>query len=408
MITVRIVVFCLVAIFCLACTNSRDQAQDIVVVVTPPENFVPTDTVHIVGNFNGWVLEGERAVPLSYHDEKTNDRYTGKLVGKIQAEEENLFFHFVKNKNYQHMAASETGKSLCTYLTPIEPDTSTIDITIASWMGEASPEQAVHTLTGNIETIRGFDMPQLTRQEDIQVYLPPSYKSTEHAHRYPVLYMLDGQNIFDSYTAYGDEWRVDETLEDMVAEGQVPEIIVVAIPNGPRRWAEYNAWDFKSRDGKPALGEGEKTVAFIKDTLKPYIDKRYRTLPGRRKTGLAGSSLGGSLALYAAIDHGDTFGFVGAFSPGIDILNMDDKNVLLESLREKTALSNTRIYLDMGEVEYGRFDEIETVHAALLSAGAKASNVKLVKDKLGRHCEVDWSKRFPTAIQWLLLDPLEQ
>ncbi len=242
----------------------------------------------------------------------------------------------------------------------------------------------------------------MNRTADIAIYLPPSYKDNQQQ-KYPVLYMLDGQNVFDEATSYSDEWRVDESLQELISQGTLRELIVVAIANGPRRWNEYNPWDYKSWD-KPVkeIGEGKKTIAFIKETLKPYIDSHYQTQTQNTSTGFAGSSLGGLMALYAAMEHYDVFGFVAAFSPSLAVENMAGNNVLFEALKHQTQLDNTKIYIDMGEVEYGSYEPVDQLYQLLLKSGAPDENIKLVKDDLGRHCELDWSTRFPDAISWLL------
>lgn len=217
--------------------------------------------------------------------------------------------------------------------------------------------------------------------------------------------MLDGQNIYDDATAYSDEWRVDESLESLISTGKLNELIVVGIANGPRRWQEYNPWNYKSWDKKTEeVGEGDKTIAFIKDSLKPFIDKNYRTKVENTSTGLAGSSLGGLMALYGAMEHSDVFGFIAAFSPSLAVENMAGNNVLFEALKNKNKMGSVKIYLDMGKVEYGTFKEVEFLQQLLLESSVTEKNLKLVTDDLGRHCELDWSKRFPGAVTWLFTE----
>jgi len=165
-----------------------------------------------------------------------------------------------------------------------------------------------HTIVGNIITFK-MKIPQLdNRERRIWVYLPPDYNQSNR--RYPVLYMHDGQNLFDQATSFAGEWQVDETLERLFKEKGFA-IIVVGIDNGgERRIDEYSPW-VNSEYGRG--GEGDAYVRFIVETLKPYIDSKYRTLPN--ETGIMGSSLGGLISIYAGFKYPEVFKYVGAMSP---------------------------------------------------------------------------------------------
>ncbi len=136
-----------------------------------------------------------------------------------------------------------------------------------------------HTVVGTMKWLRGLESPQLGNRRDILVYLPPSYNRSQR--RYPVIYMHDGQNLFDKATSFGEEWEVDQTLEAASEEGL--EAIVVGIPNmGKDRLNEYSPWhDRRHKQG----GRGEAYLQFIIHTLKPIIDRDFRTMPGRESTG---------------------------------------------------------------------------------------------------------------------------
>lgn len=369
------------------------KVNSVELVVEPPANYASTDTVHVVGNFNNWALEGDDALPLTH--------VGGKLRAELVANNEHLFFTFVKNKDWSLTPASETGKSLCTYHRKLD-DSGPILAAIPAWKGDAPVRQAPSTISGNVRTIRHFTAPEEGRQPDVAVYLPPSYEVSRNA-RFPVLYMLDGQNVFDGATAYSDEWQVDETLEQLIANGVLRELIVVAVPNSENRWREYNPWNFVDQNGREQEGRGGQTMHFIVDRLKPYIDLHFRTRPGRADTGMAGSSLAGLMALYAALEHSDIFGFVAAFSPALDIKNSRGLNVLFEAVENKTTVADSKIYFDIGKVEYGDFQRIERLQDALLARGVNSDQLMVVKDDVGRHCELDWSRRLPHALKWWLV-----
>ena len=170
------------------------------------------------------------------------------------------------------------------------------------------PEK-VHTASFNVKVMdTAFFMPQLNRTRRIWIYLPPSYRATKIY--YPVLYMHDGQNLFDNATSYSGEWGIDEYLDSIFTLGK-KEVIVVGIDNGlSKRMNEYNPYSFRQY-GK---GEGDEYVDFLVKNLKPFIDKHYRTLPGKKDTYIAGSSMGGLISLYAVLKYPAVFGGAGIFS----------------------------------------------------------------------------------------------
>jgi predicted alpha/beta superfamily hydrolase len=375
-----------------ACTDKNPAAPTLTIKLTPPADYSASETIHVVGSFNGWELEGDKAYPLKAD--------IGDLSVTIPVTEKNVFFSFVKNKNWQLMPANEMAKSQCIYLHQATGGDAEIAVHIQLWTGDKPLNTAEPSLSGSIVQHKDFTLPQFARSSDIDVYLPKSYQHNTDK-TYPVLYMLDGQNIFNAQSAHSDEWRIDELLEELTSAGTLNEMIVVAVPNSPERWVEYNPWAFKDRDGKATQGQGELTIRSIKDTLKPFIDSSYRTDPQPASTGLAGSSLGGLMAIYAALEHSDTFGFTAAFSPALAIENMEGKNVLFEAIKHQKTIGNSKIYFDIGQMEYGNYEQIEHLNSLLLKQGFKPENLKLVKDDVGRHCEVDWSRRFPAALEWL-------
>jgi predicted alpha/beta superfamily hydrolase len=153
----------------------------------------------------------------------------------------------------------------------------------------------------------------------LAIYLPPSYGERPDA-RYPVVYALDGQNLFDVATANsGVEWRLDETMDRLIAAGDVPETIVVGIYATHEREQEYNhcAPAMTGDDSNAALGQADAYARFILDTVKPLIDREFRTRTGRDDTSLLGSSFGGNFGLYAAFDFAAAFSRFGAMSPAL-------------------------------------------------------------------------------------------
>ena len=174
----------------------------------------------------------------------------------------------------------------------------------------------------------------------VWVYVPPDYDSSKE--NYSVIYMHDAQNLFDVKTSFIGEWEVDETLNKLHKETR-KSFIVVGIENGgEKRIEEYTPWKHEKYGG----GKGEIYVNFLAKTLKPYIDKNYRTKPDSGNTAIIGSSLGGLISYYAGLEYPETFGKVGALSTSFwfsDKVNAFSK--------EKGDLKNTKIYFLVGEKE---------------------------------------------------------
>jgi predicted alpha/beta superfamily hydrolase len=168
------------------------------------------------------------------------------------------------------------------------------------------------TATPSVSVLEtGFAMPELGRTRRVWIYLPPGYATS--GRRYPVLYLHDGQNVFDAATSFAGEWGVDESLDSLHLAGD-PGVIVVAVDNGgEHRIAEYSPWTHPRHGG----GEGDAYVEFLVNTLKPHVDARFRTRPDRRSTAILGSSMGGLISLYAALTRPDVFGRAGVFSPSL-------------------------------------------------------------------------------------------
>src|SRR5256714_8597526 len=159
-----------------------------------------------------------------------------------------------------------------------------------------------HTLTGTIRRHRRFPSRIFGNRRDVLVYLPPGYRRFSRT-RYPVLYLQDGQSVFDAATSFaGVEWAVDETAQRLIRENLIEPLIIVAIANtGEDRIHEYaptpGVIDENAKRKKRSKGWARKYGRFLIEELKPYIDKRHRTKPAAELTGLRGSSLGGLLTL---------------------------------------------------------------------------------------------------------------
>jgi predicted alpha/beta superfamily hydrolase len=265
----------------------------------------------------------------------------------------------------------------------------------------SSKNEDEHTVRGKLMVLEDLKSPQLGNKRDILVHLPPSYGN---GRRFPVIYMHDGQNLFDASTSFAGEWRVDETMETLDQEGI--EAIIVGIPNtGKNRLNEYSPFIETGLGG----GRGDDYLRFIVQTIKPIIDADYCTRPDRENTGIMGSSMGGLISLYALFRHPQTFGFDSARSPAFWFA----RGAIYNYVR-KADFQPGNIYLDAGTREYGdtrgrmrnlsrRYcASIRRMQRLLVRKGYRPRRELLfVEDRWARHEEEAWARRYPYAIRFL-------
>ena len=267
---------------------------------------------------------------------------------------------------------------------------------------QSTPAPRPSTASRSVSVLsESFAIPQLGRTRRIWLYLPPDY--TTSAKRYPVIYMHDGQNVFDDATSFAGEWGVDETLDALQAHGD-PGAIVVAIDNGgAHRMDEYNPWH--GAEAKYGGGEGDAYVDFLVHTLKPYIDGHYRTRPDRESTAIIGSSMGGLISLYAALRYPEVFGRAGIFSCACWIV----RDKLLALARHARPLHPPpRLYFVAGGLETNDGEQARDqrlVVDSLVAAGFPVQTaIRSFVPADGRHSEWFWRREFPAAYRWLLGD----
>lgn len=235
------------------------------------------------------------------------------------------------------------------------------------------------------------EMPGLERERQLRLYLPPGYATS--GKRYPVLYMHDGQNLFDNATAYAGEWKVDETLDALAREGKL-ELIVVGIDNGgDKRMTELNAWD-NDRFGK---GEGRAYLEFIVKTVKPMIDRQYRTLPDRAHTAIMGSSMGGLASHYALVQHPEVFGKAGVFSPAYWTAQPS-----FAFVASKPVPKDARVFMLMGEKEGPQMNaDVKRMAEVVKKTGHPAANTVLRIVPGAEHNEAFWAGELREALLWM-------
>jgi enterochelin esterase-like enzyme len=276
-----------------------------------------------------------------------------------------------------------------------------VEATVGTWVdgGKSTPGKV--TMTGDIRLHKKFESKLLDNSRTIIVYLPPGYETQTDA-RYPVLYMQDGQNLFDSATAYaGIEWGVDESAQKLITEKRIEPVIIVGIYNTPDRTAEFTPFD-KTPGG--VAGKGALYERFIIEEVKPMIDRTYRTMPDAAHTAIGGASEGGLITLAAAHDHPEVCGSVAVLDPWL----RDSAHPLLDTWKDKSWMKGKRFYADMGTKGDGLYpgttevDDLNQLIKQFDSAGLKKGTDYLAGTVEGaEHGETAWQQRVPNFLLFL-------
>jgi predicted alpha/beta superfamily hydrolase len=258
-----------------------------------------------------------------------------------------------------------------------------------------APDTAVeHTLTGDVRTHEAFRSRYLEHDRTIVVYLPPGYDART-TDRYPVLYLHDGQNLFDRATSIGEEWQVDETAQRLILAGEIEPIIVVGIYNtGAHRIDEY-----APTAGPDGGGRADDYGRMLVEELKPFIDRTYNTLPSAASTAVGGSSLGGLLTMHLGLRYPTAFSRLAVLSPSVW---WDDREIL----REVEALPGKlpeRIWLDAGTGEGEQvLADARALRDALVAKGwIVGEDLAYLEAPGGEHNEQSWAARIEGVLKFL-------
>lgn len=262
-----------------------------------------------------------------------------------------------------------------------------------------TPEGVLAAPGERLRVHRGFRSRHLPDARDVIVYLPPGYDA-EPERWYPVLYMQDGQNLFDPDTSFikGRTWEMGEQADEAIEAGEVEPLIIVGIYNaGDRRLAEYT----HERDWQRGGGEADRYGLLLTEDLMPWIARCYRVRAGRASTGLGGSSLGGLVTLYLGLRLAHVFGRLGVLSPSVWWNHKSVLGYLNE--RAPQIWERPRIWLDVGEREGHRtLRDTETLARRLRANGWIAGEtLQFERVPDGTHDEVSWARRVKPMLRFL-------
>ena len=357
-------------------------------IVEPQLNIILTTDqdderpVYISGNFNNWVtqdknFEMERVGQGLYHY-KFDARFDFK---------DQLLYKFTRG-DWSEVEIDKYGNK--TENRSTTQKNGVIREHVARWRRNWLPFKS--NLLPKVHLIsEEFEIPQLNKTRRVWALLPHDYETSNE--RYPVLYLQDAQNLFNEKAAYGN-WEIDKKLAVM-SEYKIGNLIIIAVEHAEKeRIKEYNV-------GNTVLGtgQGKKYIRFLTETLKPFVDKNFRTKSDRASTGIGGSSMGGLVSIFSGIMYPEVFGKLMIFSPSLWVVPKINLSIL-----DMDEPEDTRIYLYAGGDESATMIEhVKKFKKRLLNKEGFVDKMKvhLSINLQGKHNESYWSDEFPKAIEWL-------
>lgn len=357
-------------------------------IVEPQLNIILTTDqdderpVYISGNFNNWVtqdknFEMERVGQGLYHF-KFDARFDFK---------DKLLYKFTRG-DWSEVEIDKYGNK--TENRSTTQKNGVIKEHVARWRHNWLPFKS--NLLPKVHLIsEEFEIPQLNKTRRVWALLPHDYETSNE--RYPVLYLQDAQNLFNEKAAYGN-WEIDKKLAVM-SEYNIGNLIIIAVEHAEKeRIKEYNV-------GNTVLGtgQGKKYIRFLTETLKPFVDKNFRTKSDRASTGIGGSSMGGLVSIFSGIMYPEVFGKLMIFSPSLWVVPKIKLSIL-----DMDEPEDTRIYLYAGGDESATMIEhVKKFKKRLLNKEGFVDKMKvhLSINLQGKHNESYWSDEFPKAIEWL-------
>lgn len=353
------------------------KAQMTIRIVGLPANTKGNE-FYVAGSFNNW----------NPHDSLSKFVKVGNCFRVIIPAQQGELKYKITQGSWELGEGTISGAHLENRSIAYVKDT-VVDITILGW------EQVVKQSTAlpNVKIVNErFYIPQLKTYRSVSIYLPSSYE-LKSKQRYPVLYMHDGQNVFETLTSFSGEWEVDETLKTKEQQGDKGCIVVAVDNGGPNRINEYSPFVNPEYGG----GQGDLYLDFLTVTLKPFIDSAYRTLPAKKYTGIAGSSMGGLISAYAAVKYPDVYGRIGVFSPALWF-----SDSLFSYIEMHAKTTDSRFYIVAGKHESETMEtDINRFVLLLQSKGYQKDQFNVLIHEDGKHTEWFWRREFGSCYDWL-------
>ena len=376
--------------------TSNVFSQVTIVVKELPKDTPKNASIFISGDFEGW-SGGLKKYKLASKD--------GVYSITLPNKSESILFKFTQG-SWKTVESDNLGSSVDNRSYTFKKEKDTVFAKINGWI-HLFDKKKTPTISKNVKILdKEFNIPQLNRKRKVWMYLPPDYNVSNES--YPVVYMHDGQNLFDTTTSYSGEWNIDETLDKLFKDKSL-KLIVIGIDNGgEKRLDEYSPW----KNSKYGGGEGDKYLDFIVNTLKPYIDKNFNTLSDKKHTAIIGSSMGGLISHYAALKYPKVFGKIGVYSPAFWF-----SPKIQPFTKDKGNLKDTKMYFLAGGKEGHKagFDEIsQTVVDMNKTIDILKNNgfpVKNIESKVvpeGKHNEELWRTNFEETILWLFKESIKE
>lgn len=356
----------------LATGTGAAQAVSILVEVRLPKALDSTETIFITGNDSAVGNWNPGRVPLT----RIND-LQWKFEGSFQ---QGTLLQFKITRGSWNTEALYDSTIIPSNTEIILQHDTTMTLHPVSWSDKIKRSKPEPSIRGEVVYHRKVKGTGLKYARDLIVWLPPSYHSAA-SKKYPVLYMHDGQNIFDPSTSFsGKDWRVDETADSLIKAKAMEEIIVVGIYNTPDRLQEYSDTPL-----------GRSYMNFIVDVVKPLIDSVYRTKPSRKNTAVMGSSLGGLISMVMAWNYPDVFGKAACLSPSFWY---DDEKSINDIRAYSGKKKDIKIYLDCGTREKELLDGYARMVSILKRKGfTEGKDLDSHIEEKGAHNELYWSQR---------------
>lgn len=338
-----------------------------------PTNIFISGNDEKLGNWDsGFIL-------LEQTSDSTWERLFKFKVGSV------LEFKFTKG-SWKTEALDEFGNIPPNYALDVENDTI-LTFFISEWNNGQAETDFSGQITGKVNYHKKVEFEGL-EPRDVIVWMPPGYEENKEKH-YPVLYMHDGQNLFDPETAFMEiDWQLDEAADSLISNKVIEPLLIVGVYNTQNRSDEYS----------PSF-TGELYMKFIVNKLKPMIDSLYRTKQGRNYTAVGGSSMGGLISFMLAWNYPNVFSKAGCFSPAFKYQNFDYTTVVKNSTQNKKSV---KFYIDIGGIGLEKTLQpgVELMVSELKNKDYKLNkDLFVITDSTAQHNEEAWAKRAPNMLK---------